>query len=42
LARAGYSIDPEAKDYLLVLVDFVFKISEKAIKEGNANCSSEA
>lgn len=42
LARAGYSIDPEAKDYLLVLVDFVFKIAEKAIKEGNPNCSSEA
>ena len=41
LARAGYSIDPEAKDYLLVLADFCFKITEKAIKEGNSKCSSD-
>ena len=38
LARVGYSIDPEAKDYLLILVDFSFKIAEKAIREGNSVC----
>lgn len=27
LARVGYSIDPESKDYLMVLVDFSFKIA---------------
>jgi len=38
LARVGYSIDPDVKDYLLVLVDFCFKILEKAAKEGNSKC----
>ena len=41
LARVGYSIDPEAKDYLLILVDFSFKIAEKAIREGNTTCSEQ-
>jgi len=40
LARVGYSIDPENKEYLLVLVDFSFKIYEKAMKEGNSKCDS--
>jgi hypothetical protein len=41
LARVGYSIDPKAKDYLMILVDFSFKITEKAIKEGNSKCQSD-
>lgn len=41
LARVGYSINPEAKDYLLILVEFSFKIAEKAIREGNEKCKSE-
>ena len=40
LARVGYSIDREAKDYLMILADFSFKITEKAIVEGNTKCSS--
>ena len=41
LARVGYNIDPDQKDYLLVLVDFCFKILEKATREGNSKCQSE-
>lgn len=40
LARVGQTIDPEEKDYLMVLIDFAFKITEKAIREGNTKCSS--
>jgi hypothetical protein len=40
LARVGNSINPDDKDYLMILVDFLFKITEKAIREGNAKCSS--
>ena len=40
LARVGYSIDREAKDYLMILADFSFKITEKAIVEGNTKCAS--
>lgn len=41
LARVGYSISPDAKDYLMVLTEFSFLIAEKAIREGNAKCQSE-
>lgn len=40
LARVGYSIDREAKDYLMILADFSFKITEKAIIEGNSKCQT--
>lgn len=40
LARMGNSVDPMEKDYLFVLVDFCFKILEKAMKEGNDRCES--
>jgi len=40
LARVGYSINPEAKDYLMILADFSFKMMEKAHKEGNSKCKS--
>jgi len=35
LARVGHSINPDAKDYLFILIDFIFKVAEKAIEEGN-------
>ena len=41
LARVGYTINPDAKDYLMVLAEFSFKIAEKAIREGNEKCKSE-
>jgi len=41
LARVGHSIDPEAKDYLMVLTEFSFQITAKAIKEGNNKCASD-
>ena len=31
LARVGFSYHPDDKDYLIVLVDFLFKIMEKAV-----------
>jgi len=37
----GYSISPDAKDYLMVLTEFSFLIAEKAIREGNSKCESE-
>lgn len=40
LARVGNSINPDDKDYLIILVDFMFKITEKAVREGNAKCTS--
>lgn len=41
LARVGYSLNPDAKDYLMVLIQFSFLITGKAIREGNAKCTSE-
>ena len=41
LARNGYNVDPEAKDYLLILIDFSFKIVDKAMNEGIPNLSNE-
>jgi hypothetical protein len=41
LARVGYSISPDAKDYLMVLTEFSFQITEKAIREGNSKCETE-
>lgn len=41
LARVGYGVNPDAKDYLMVLAEFSFKITEKAIREGNDKCKSE-
>ena len=41
LARVGYTLNPESKDYLLVLTEFSFLITAKAIKEGNNKCSSD-
>ena len=41
LARVGYTINPESKDYLVVLVEFTFQITAKAIKEGNSKCASD-
>ena len=40
LARTGYSVDPEQKEYLFVLVDFCFKIYDKAMKKGNDKCQN--
>lgn len=41
LARVGYSINPDQKDYLMLLVEFSFLITAKAIKEGNSKCESQ-
>lgn len=41
LARVGYSVSPDSKDYLMVLAEFMYLITSKAIKEGNAKCSSD-
>ena len=41
LARVGHSINPEAKDYLMILTEFSFLITAKAIKEGNSKCASD-
>ena len=41
LARVGNTLNPESKDYLLVLTEFSFLITAKAIKEGNNKCSSD-
>lgn len=35
LARVGHAINPNAKDYLLIMVEFLYKHFNKAIKEGS-------
>lgn len=40
LARIGNLKNPNEKDYLMLLVDFCFKIFEKAMEEGNNRCDS--
>ena len=39
LARVGFGIDSNQKDYLLLLVDFCFKMLDKAQKDGNSKCA---
>jgi hypothetical protein len=35
LARVGHTIDPNQKEYLMVMVEFMYKHYNKAIKEGS-------
>lgn len=41
LARVGYAINPNIKDYLLLLVEFCYKHYNFAIKNGSTKLSNE-
>lgn len=41
LARVGHAINPNAKDYLLIMVEFLYKHFNKAIKEGSQKLEQE-
>lgn len=41
LARVGHSINPNAKDYLLIMVEFAYKHFNYAIKNGSDKLSKE-
>lgn len=39
LARVGHTIDPNQKEYLMVMVEFMYKHYNQAIKNGNPKLS---
>jgi len=41
LARVGHAINPNAKDYLLVMVELVYKHYNTAIKNGHSKLTNE-
>lgn len=41
LARVGFAINPNIKDYLLLLVEFAYKHYNYAIKNGSTKLSNE-
>lgn len=41
LARVGHAISPNTKDYLMVMVEFMYKHFNHAVKNGHAKLTHE-